>query len=57
MVEKLSDLNAGIRAECDEQDVSPVNAMCLCEGYGQRPEILVSDADWIKVEFQVALDS
>ena len=57
MVEKLSELNAGFRAECDEQDVSPVNTMCLCEGYGHSPEILVSDADWIEIEFEVALDS
>ena len=57
MVEKLSELNADFRAECDEQDVSPVNTMCLCEGYGPSPEIRVSNADWIAVEFEVADDS
>ena len=45
MVEKLSEFNAGFRAECDEQDVSSFNTMCLCEDYGPSPEILVSDAD------------
>ena len=36
---------------------SKPNTMCLCEGYGQNAEILVSDADWIEVELEVALDS
>ena len=31
--------------------------MCLCEGYGHSPEMLVSDADWVEVEFEVALGS
>jgi len=59
MVEKLSDLNAGFRAECDEQSNGRIgpDTMCLCEGYGQSPEILVNHADWIEVEFDVALDS
>jgi hypothetical protein len=67
MVEKLSDLNAGFRAECDEQSNGSIfeqcskiigpDTMCLCEGYGQSPEILVNHADWIEVEFEVALDS
>ena len=50
MVEKLSDLNAGF----SEQVVcSEPNTMCLCEGYGQSPEILVSDADWIEVDLRL----
>ena len=57
MVEKLSDFNAGFRAECDEQPVIGPDTMCLCEGYGHSPEILVSDAEWVEVEFEVALDS
>ena len=32
------------------------DTMCLCEVYGQSPQILVSDADWVEVEFEVALD-
>ena len=45
MVEQLSELNAGFRAECDGQDATsgvdsmfdhigrpPIDTMCLCEG-------------------------
>ena len=55
MVEKLSNLNAGFSEPL--VDPNEPNTMCLCEGYGQSPEMLVSDADWIEVEFEVALDS
>ena len=45
MIEKLSELNAGFRAECDEQSdgINP-NTMCLCEGYGKDAELLVNNA-------------
>ena len=36
---------------------APTNTMCLCEGEVAVPELLVSDADWVDMEFQVALDS
>ena len=57
MVEKLSDINAGFSEPATEQASAKPNTMCLCEGYRQNSEILVSDADWIEVEFEVALDS
>ena len=53
MVEQLLELNAGFRAECDEQDAtsgvdsmidhigrSPMNTMSLCEDCIPDPEII-----------------
>ena len=57
MVEKLSDLNAGFSESLDEIMPTKPSNMCLCEGYGQDAELLVNDAEWIEVEFEVALDS
>ena len=34
----------------------PKNTLCLCEDYGHEQSILVNDAEWIDVEFEVALD-
>ena len=70
LIEQLSESNAGFRAndnECDSKEVSesmidqlgrhPKNTLCLCEGYGHEQPILVNDAEWIDVEFEVAFDS
>ena len=70
MVQQLSELNARFRAECDEQDTTsgvdsmvdhigraPMNTMCLCEGVVLDPEILVTNSEWVDIEFEVALDS
>ena len=67
MVEQLSELNAGFRAECGEQDTisgvdsmvdhigrAPMNTMCLCEGIVCDHEILVSNFEWADIEFEVA---
>ena len=43
MVEKLSDLNAGFSESLTEQMPTKPSTMCLCEGYGQNAEILISD--------------
>ena len=65
MVEQLSELNAGFRAECEEQDPTsgvdsmidhigrpPTNTMCLCEGFVPDPEMLVSNSGWVDIEFR-----
>ena len=70
MFEQLSELNAGFRAECDEQDAtsgvdsmidhigrSPMNTMCLCDSVIPDPEMLVSKSERVDIEFEVALDS
>ena len=31
--------------------------MCFCEGNSPEPELLVSNAEWADIEFEVALDS
>ena len=33
------------------------STLCLCEGVAPQQSILVNDADWIDVEFEVSLDS
>ena len=32
------------------------NALCLCEGVAPQQSILINDAEWADVEFEVALD-
>ena len=69
-IEQLSEKNVGFRAndnECDLKEVTesmidqlgrhPKSTFCFCEGYGHELSILVSDAEWIDVEFEVALGS
>ena len=41
----------------DQLDRHPKSTLCCCEGYGHEQSILVNDAEWIDVEFDVALDS
>ena len=69
LVERLAELNAGFKGEDPDQAVSSIetlvdhigkptsSTLCLCEGELPDREVLVSSAEWVDVEFEVALDS
>ena len=69
LVERLGELNAGFRGDDPEQATSSIetlvdhiwkpigSTLCLCEGELPDREVLVSSAEWVDVEFEVALDS
>ena len=70
LIEQLSERNVGFRINDNESDSKeiiesmidqlgrhPKSTLCLCEGCGHAQSILVNDAGWIDVEFEVALDN
>ena len=70
LVEQLSSQNAGFRVNGTNDDSTETiesmidhvgrplkSTLCLCEGDAPQQSILVNDAEWIDVEFEVALDS
>ena len=70
LIEQLSERNAGFKlndGETDSMEIvgsmidqlgrHPNSTLCLCEGEVHDQAILVNDAEWIDVEFEVAIDS
>jgi len=70
LVEHLSEHNAGFRINGTEDESTETiesmidhmvrpsrSTLCLCEGVAPQQSIIINDAEWANVEFEVALGS